>query len=112
MSSPPNLPDSTEAGLPAFRRGGGAAERRRGERRQGGLWRHYIKERTEKTMLFKRKRVDLAELPLEQVRFSSQDLFCLLGGLDTCGCACSPATLDLDRVEAERPQEGSGSVTW
>lgn len=63
-------------------------------------------------MLFKRKRVDLAELPLEQVRFSSQDLFCLLGGLDTCGCACSPATLDLNRVEAERPQEGSGSVTW
>lgn len=58
-------------------------------------------------MLFKRKRVDLAELPLEQVRFSSQDLFCLLGGLDTCGCACSPATLDLDRVDG-RASPGGG----
>lgn len=43
-------------------------------------------------MFFKRKNVveSLDELPLEQVRFSSEDLFCLMGGMDACVMACCP----------------------
>lgn len=56
-------------------------------------------------MLFARKKTSLAELPLEEVRFSSEDLFCLLGGNDTCMVACGPAMLRLDHVTRDRPDK-------
>lgn len=54
--------------------------------------------------MFFRKKVDLAELPLEQVRFSSEDLFCLLGGLDTCMTACDPSVFTHDLIDATHPE--------
>lgn len=57
-------------------------------------------------MFFVRKKTSLAELPLEEVRFSSEDLFCLLGGNDACMVACGPGNLRLDRVERDRPDLG------
>ena len=56
-------------------------------------------------MLFSKKKVKLEELPLEQVRFSSEDLFCLLGGNDACMVACGPMQLRLDIVERDRPDK-------
>lgn len=56
-------------------------------------------------MFFARKKASLAELPLEEVYFSSEDLFCLLGGNDTCMVACGPAMLRLDHVTRDRPDK-------
>lgn len=57
-------------------------------------------------MFFARKKASLAELPLEEVCFSSEDLFCLLGGNDACMVSCGPMRLRLDIVERDRPDLG------
>ena len=57
-------------------------------------------------MFFARKKTSLAELPLEEVRFSSENLFWLLGGNDACMVACGPMRLRLDIVERDRPDLG------
>ena len=57
-------------------------------------------------MLFGRKKVDLAELPLEQVRFSAQDLFTLMGGFDLGMVACNTHNLDGDAVMRRQAHKG------
>lgn len=46
-------------------------------------------------MFFKKKSVEMAQLSVEQVRFSNEDLFCLLGGIDSCMVACNSANMAL-----------------
>jgi hypothetical protein len=55
-------------------------------------------------MLFRRKRIDLAELPLEEVRFSTEDLFVLLNGFDGCAVVVNPFKIRLDLVERKKPE--------
>jgi hypothetical protein len=55
-------------------------------------------------MLFRRKRIDLAELPLEEVRFSTEDLFVLLNGFDGCAVVVNPYKIRLDLVERKKPE--------
>lgn len=56
-------------------------------------------------MLFAKRKAQPADFTLEQVRFSSEDLFCLLGGNDACMVACGPMQLRLDIVERDRPDK-------
>lgn len=55
-------------------------------------------------MFFKKRKVDLTAMPLEKVRLSSEDLFTLMGGMDTCMVACNPKTIDFALVAAQNPQ--------
>ncbi|MCI7438038.1 MAG: hypothetical protein MSA61_02285 [Coriobacteriaceae bacterium] len=56
-------------------------------------------------MLFgRRKRMDLARLPLEELRFSTEDLFVLLNGFDGCAVVVNPFKLRLDLVEERKPE--------
>jgi hypothetical protein len=55
-------------------------------------------------MLFRRKRIDLAELPLEEVRFSTEDLFVLLNGYDGCAVVVNIYRLRLDKIAEAKPE--------
>ncbi|MCI6843611.1 MAG: hypothetical protein MR874_02470, partial [Coriobacteriaceae bacterium] len=56
-------------------------------------------------MLFgRRKRMDLARLPLEELRFSTEDLFVLLNGYDGCAVVVNIYRLRLDRIAEVKPE--------
>ena len=58
-------------------------------------------------MLFgRKKKVDLASLTLEELRFSTEDLFVLLNGFDGCAVVVNPLKLRLDLVEEKKPERG------
>ena len=58
-------------------------------------------------MLFgRKKKVDLASLSLEELRFSTEDLFVLLNGFDGCAVVVNPLKLRLDLVEEKKPERG------
>lgn len=52
-------------------------------------------------MLFGKRRDDLEVLPLEEVRFSTQDLLTLMGGFDAGMVACNTHNIDEDKVLKE-----------
>lgn len=56
---------------------------------------------------FKRPKLELKDAPLDQVSFSAQDLFCLLGGFDLGAFACNLNTIDFDEVETFQSHEGA-----
>lgn len=58
-------------------------------------------------MFFSKKKVDLADLPLEQVRFSSEDLFTLMGGFDLGYVACNTNNLDGNAVMRDQAYKGA-----
>lgn len=58
-------------------------------------------------MLFKkRNKIDLAELPLERLPLSREDLFVLLDGCDSGGIACNVGSMDLARASMEKSWQG------
>jgi hypothetical protein len=58
-------------------------------------------------MLFgRKKKVDLASLSLEELHFSTKDLFVLLNGFDGCAVVVNPFKLRLDLVEEKKPERG------
>ncbi len=57
-------------------------------------------------MFFGKKKVDLAELPLEQVRFSAEDLFTLMGGFDAGLVACNTKNLDGNAIMRRQAHKG------
>ena len=58
-------------------------------------------------MLFgRKKKVDLADLTLEELRFSTEDLFVLLNGFDGCAVVVNPLKLRLDLIEEKKPERG------
>lgn len=56
-------------------------------------------------MFFKKKMTLEVPTSVEQLRLSSEDLFCLLGGEDTTLTATSSFELNYDYIEKKRPQD-------
>lgn len=62
-------------------------------------------------MLFARGRAGLGDSGLEQVRFSSEDLFVLLGGFDTCSVAVNEHRIAALREVRARTLEAADDQT-
>lgn len=61
-------------------------------------------------MLFRRSQIDLAELPLERLPLSREDLFVLLDGCDSGGIACNVGSMDLAWTSRAPPWKSPGRV--
>ena len=57
-------------------------------------------------MFFRRSQIDLAELPLERLPLSREDLFVLFDGCDSGGVACNVGSMDLASASMEKSWQG------